>query len=160
MNTLKTISINDEIVEKINLAIGAALMYEEVTGGKRKLGVTGEVGEIMVCEQLGLKLVSDPRSTGFDAIDRNGKHVQIKTRRSESEGLPRPIGRVSRFSNHKFDYALLALMDRKYNVCQIWRAPYSKIKSLTEKEQTDRSGPRLASFMKIGEIIFDKKCEK
>lgn len=160
MNEPKSIFINKEIVDRINSAIDAALMYENVTNGKRKLGITGEVGEILVCHQLGLKLVLDPRSEGFDAIDKDGRHVQIKTRRRESEGLPRPGGRVSRFSNHKFDYALLALLDRDYKLCQVWRTPYDKLKPIIEKEQTERSGPRLASFMRYGKIVFDKKCKK
>lgn len=162
MNGQKTISISKDIIDKINSAIDAALIYENVTDGKRKLGVTGEVGEILVCRQLGIKLVLDPRSEGFDAIDKDGKHVQIKTRRSESKGLPRIVGRVSRFSNHKFDYALLALLDREYKLCQIWRVAYSKLKPIIEKEQTERSGPRLASLMKknVGDLIFDKKCKK
>jgi len=154
------IIIDKKIIERINSAIDAALLYEDVTNGKRKLGITGEIGEILVCHQLAFKLVSDPRSEGFDAIDKDGKHVQIKTRRSESEGLPRIVGRVSRFSDHKFDYALLAILDKKYRLCQIWRASYNKLRPIIEKEQTDRSGPKLASFMKAGEIIFDKKCSK
>ena len=154
------ITIDKKIIQRIHSAIDAALLYENVTKGKRKLGITGEVGEILVCYQLGLKLVTDPRSEGFDAIDKDGKHVQIKTRRSESEGLPRIVGRVSRFSGHNFDYALLAILDKKYSLCQIWRASYNKLKPIIEKEQTDRSGPKLASFMKAGEKVFDKKCSK
>lgn len=160
MNEQKTILIGNNIIDKINSAIDAALMYEDVTNGKRKLGITGEVGEILVCHQLGLKLVLDPRSEGFDAIDKDGRHVQIKTRRSESEERPRTVGRVSRFSNHKFDYALLVLLDRRYKLYQVWRAPYNKLKPIIEKEQTERSGPRLASFMKAGEKVFDKEYKK
>lgn len=160
MTDQKTISINKKIVDRIKSAIDAALLYENITNGKRKLGITGEVGEILVCHKFGLKLVSDFRSEGYDAIDKTGKHVQIKTRRSESEGLPRPIGRVSRFSNHKFDYTLLAIMDRKYSLCQVWRISYSKLKPIIAKEQTERSGPRLASLMKVGDLIFDKKCNR
>jgi hypothetical protein len=139
------ITIDKKIIQRIHSAIDAALLYENITKGKRKLGITGE---------------TDPRSEGFDAIDKDGKHVQIKTRRSESEGLPRIVGRVSRFSGHNFDCALLAILDKKYSLCQIWRASYNKLKPIIEKEQTDRSGPKLASFMKAGEKVFDKKCSK
>src|SRR6266404_286092 len=33
-------------------------------GCGRKFGITGEVGEILVCQALGLRLVKDPRSQG------------------------------------------------------------------------------------------------
>ena len=156
MNEQETIVIDNKIIRKINLAIDAALMYENITQGKRKLGITGEVGEILVCHQLGLQLVSDPRSEGFDALDKDGKQVQIKTRRSESEGLPRDVGRISRFSKHGFDYALLAILDKEYKLHEVWRASYEKLKPIIEKEQNERSGPKLSSFKSVGEKIFDR----
>jgi len=159
MTEQETIDIDNKIIRKINLAIDAALMYENVTQGKRKLGITGEVGEIVVCHQLGLQLVSDPRSEGFDALDNEGKQVQIKTRRSESEGLPRNVGRISRFSDkHKFDYALLAILDKEYKLHEVWRASYEDLEPIIKNEQTERSGPRLSSFKKVGEKIFDRKA--
>ena len=109
--TEESVLVDDDLVEKAKRAISPALAYEAATHGKRKLGITGEVGEVLVCHQLGLRLMLDPRSVGYDAIDREGKHVEIKTRRSESDGLPRDIGRVSSFSEHEFDYALLCLLD-------------------------------------------------
>ena len=153
MRKYETIIIDKKILKKVHSAIDAALMYENVTRGKRKLGITGEVGEILVCNQLRLKLVSDPRSEGFDAIDKSGKRIQIKSRRSESEGLPKISGRVSRFSKHRFDYAILAILDKEYNLCQAWRIFYKKLKPIIEKEQTDRSGPKLSSLINKGEPI-------
>ncbi len=114
----------------------------------------------MTCYQLGFRLILDPRSEGFDAIDKDGKQVQIKTRRSETEGLPRDVGRISRFSNHRFDYALLCLLDHEYQLCEIWRANYENIKPIIDKEQNERTGPTLRSFKKVGEKIFDKDESK
>ena len=115
------IVVDDVLVQKVKLAIEAALAYEVATSGKRKLGITGEVGEILVCHQMGLRLMLDPRSVGYDALDSREKRVEIKTRRSESDGLPRDAGRVSTFSEHKFDYALLGLLDHQYRLCEIWQ---------------------------------------
>ena len=86
MTNPETIIVDAELINKLNSAINAALVYETATHGKRKLGITGEVGELLACHQLGLKLVLDPRSEGFDAVDKYYLRVQIKTRRSESEG--------------------------------------------------------------------------
>ncbi len=153
MGNPKTLEIDNKLINKMKSAIDVALEYEAATNGKRKLGITGEVGELLVCHQLGLRLVLDSRSEGFDALDKDGLRVQIKTRRSESEGLPRNAGRTSRFSKHEFDYALLALLDQKYQLCEIWRADYNKLKPLIDKQK--RQSPSLSSFKGVGEKIFD-----
>jgi len=153
VGTPKTIEIDSKLINEIKSAIDVALEYEAATNGKRKLGITGEVGELLVCHQLGLKLVLDSRSEGFDAVDKDGLRVQIKTRRSESEGLPRDAGRTSRFSKHEFDYALLALLDHKYQLCEIWRADYNKLKPIIEGQK--RRSPNLSSFKRVGERIFE-----
>lgn len=149
------ITVDDKLINKLTSAISVALAYEKVTHGKRKLGITGEVGELLACYRLGLKLVLDSRSEGFDAIDKDGLKVQIKTRRSESVGLPLDVGRMSSFSKHKFDYALLVLLDDKYRLCEIWRADYDKLYPIIENEK--RRNPKLSSFKRVGDKIFDKR---
>ena len=138
------IPIDNKIIDKIKETIKIALEYEAATCGKRKLGITAEIGEVLACYQLGLKLVLDARSKGFDAIDKDGLLVQIKSRRSESEGMPRDAGRVGTFSKHPFDYALLILLDNNYQLCEIWRAEYGTLKPLIEKQK--RRNPNLSSF--------------
>lgn len=92
---------------------------------------------------------------GFDAIDKNNKYVQIKTRRSESREEPKLIGRMSRFSTHKCDYALLAFLGNDYKLRKVWKLSYQKLAPIIEKEQTERSGPRLKTFISAaGKPIF------
>jgi len=153
MENPETMGINNNLIKIINSAIDVALQYETATNGKRKLGITGEVGEVLVCHRLGLKLVLDSRSEGFDAVDKDGLRVQVKSRRSESEGLPRDAGRTGIFSKHEFDYALLALLDNKYKPCEIWRADYDKLKPVIDKQK--RRNPSLSSFKNVGEKIFE-----
>ena len=153
MENPKAIKIDNKLINVVESAIGVALEYEAATKGKRKLGITGEVGEVLACRQLGLKLVLDSRSEGFDAVDKNGLKVQIKTRRSESQGLPSDSGRTSSFSKHQFDYALLVLLDSKYELCEIWRSEYDKLIPIIEKQK--RRNPNLSYFKSVGEKIFD-----
>ena len=153
MGIPKTIEINNKLINKLKSVIDMALVYETATHRKRKLGIIGEVGELLVCYQLGLKLVLDSRSEGFDAMDKDGLRVQIKTRRSETEGLPRDAGRAGIFSKHQFDYALLALLDNKYELCEIWQADYNKLKPIIEKQK--RRNSNLLSFKDVGERIFE-----
>ena len=149
----ETLPVGDALLRGLEPAITASLMYEKTTRGKRKLGITGEVGELLVCRQLGLKLVLDSRSKGFDAIDKDGLRVEIKSRRSESGELPRDAGRTSRFSPHPFDYALLGLLDPQYRLREIWRADYDKLKPLIDKQK--RRNPNLSLFKRVGRKVFD-----
>ena len=153
MTEPKAITVNEKLINKVKLAVKAGLSYEKATDGRRKLGITGEVGELLACKQLGLKLVLDTRSEGFDAIDKRGLRVEIKSRRSESEGLPRDVGRTSSFSKHKFDYAILVCLDKKYRLREIWRADYRRLRQIIEKQK--RRNPNLASFKRVGEKIFE-----
>lgn len=140
----KTVAVTRKMLGAVRQAVAASRIYEEATKGNRKLGITGEVGEVLCCKLMGLRLCIDPRSQGFDAVDRRGKRVQIKTRRSESADLPRDAGRLSTFSLQEFDYALLVLMTPDYQVAEIWRAQYADIAGLIGKQK--RRNPNLASF--------------
>ena len=71
------IKITDKIIDKVNEIIKLALDYEESTG--RRLGVTGEIGEVLVCQKLGLSLMANRNNAGYDALDESGKiKYQIK----------------------------------------------------------------------------------
>ena len=153
---METIKIDDKIMNVVESAIKVALEYEALRG-RRKLGITGEIGEVLVCyhlyDSLGLRLVKDPRSEGYDAVHRCHKKVQIKTRRSESPGLPGNAGRTSRFSKHSFDYALLGILDHDtYQLCEVWRADYDSLKPIIEKREG--RNPSLSSFKCVGKQIW------
>mgnify|MGYP007084712450 CR=1 FL=1 len=151
-NVRKWIVVDDYLVEKVKLGIEAALAYERATGGRRKLGITGEVGEILVCHRLGLRLMLDPRSIGYDALDSRGQRVQIKTRRSESGDLPKDAGRVSSFSQHEFDYALLGLLNHQYELDEIWRADYDDLRPIIDRQK--RRNPNLSLFKQVAHRVF------
>jgi hypothetical protein len=112
---------SEKLVERIKKVIDTALAYERATCSKRKLGITAEVGEVLVCHRFGLRLMLNPRTEGYDALDSDGKRVQIKTRRGESKGLPSDFGRIGQFSRHPFDYALLVILDQDYNLREVYR---------------------------------------
>lgn len=149
---LKTIKITKKVLQVVEQVIQSALEYEKITKEVRKVGITGEVGEVLACYHLGLRLCVDQRAAGYDAIDSDGKRVQIKTRRSETEGLPRDAGRLGTFSKHPFDYALLVLLDRHYRVAEIWRAEYDDVSLLIEKQK--RRNPNLSLFKKASQRVW------
>ena len=54
-----------------------ALQYFTEFG--HRLPITGELGELLVCEKLGLIKVQSTHNPGFDAVDKGGNKYQIKT---------------------------------------------------------------------------------
>ena len=117
----RSIEITQSHIDLLLPVIEKATQYEEIIDHKRKLGITGEIGEVKACFRYGLKLVLDSQSAGYDAIDAEGLRVQIKTRRSElGKKLTNPT-RLSSFSKHEFDYCLLLLLDNNYDIYEVWR---------------------------------------
>lgn len=147
-------SLSQEMLTTVRKVIEAELIYEDQTGCGRKFGITGEVGEILVCHVLRLKLVRDPRSEGFDAVDALNLRIQIKTRRGEDTELPKDTGRLSRFSNHPFDYALMGILDRQYELVEVWKADSSALQPVIEKHK--RRNPTIHQFKASGVLVYQR----
>ncbi len=117
------IILTKQIDEIVSQAISSAIKYEKLTG--RKLGITGEIGEYKVCKKLGLNLLKDRQSAGYDAVDKDGKKYQIKTRRVSGKK-----GRIGKFSEHFFDFAVLALLDENYEITDLFTVEFDKINEI------------------------------
>lgn len=83
------------------------------------MNVTGEIGEILVSHKFGLKLIMKSDAT-YDALDNEGKRVQIKCRRSQTDDMVKKTDRISAIS-HSFDYLLIGLLDRNYQLYEVWK---------------------------------------
>jgi len=151
-NTIKTIAVSDAVMDAVASVVKAELVYQRATNCGRKFGVTGEVGEILVCRALNLRMVENPRSEGFDAVDAKGRCVQIKTRRGESGDLPKDGGRLSKFSAHECDYALLGILNSEYNLVAVWKADFAKLKPIILKHK--RANPTIRQFKSIAVQVY------
>lgn len=144
-----TVIIDKELRNIVIDAIKIANKYQFKTG--RKLGITGEIAEVIVCDKLNLRLLSDRLAKGFDALDkRSQKTYQIK-----SKQITKAFGRIGRFSYHKFDYAILALFDKNYQLTGIWQTSYKKIIPIIEKEK--RRNPNIKKFISVSKKIWTPK---
>lgn len=155
---LKTLPITKAMLAAVEDVRRAALAYEKASGGARRIGITGEVGEVLACHQLGLRLCVDPMSGGVDAVDRKGRRVQIKTRRSESGGLPSDAGRIGTFSRHLFDYALLVILDQEYGLAEIWHAEQARVSALIDRQK--RRNPNLAAFKRLATQVYCREAPR
>ena len=145
-SAIKTIPITEEIRKAVFTSIKAAIKYEKLTG--RKLGITGEVGEVLVCDRLKLKLLSDPISAGHDAIDEQGKRYQIKARRvNRAKGIK---GRIGTFSKHEFDSAVLIILDENYEILKLFIGDHEKLKPVLDRHK--RRNPSVREFINIAKV--------
>ena len=135
------VEITPQIRNAVKKAAEAATAYENLTN--RKLGITGEIGEVLVCDALNLRLLSDPLSAGFDAINQSGtKKYQIKSRRSNHAR-----GRIGRFSEHRFDYAILAILDVNYSLVQLYQVSEKDLLPILNAQP--RRNPSFRQFKRI-----------
>lgn len=153
-NEVATLRVSADVIKTVKKAISACLDYEALTDCGRKFGITGEVGEILVCRALKLRLVKDPRCAGFDALDRRNSVIQIKTRRGERSELPEDSGRLGTFSKHRCDYALMAILNRKYELVEVWRAGYKELLPIIGRHK--RRNPTIRQFKNVGEQILQR----
>ena len=149
---VKTLDIDDKMIDLVYKAIDIAVKYEAASQGTRKMPITGEVGEVLICKQMGLRIIADFQSAGVDAIDQDGLNVQIKTRRESQDEPKCNHVRIGRFSEHSFDYALLGILDKHYRLREIWKAKYSELKPVIDAEK--KRNPNMSSFKKVAERIF------
>lgn len=159
---MNSVKIESRIVEKIQQIVKIALEYEEYFDYERKLGITGEVGEILACYYFDLELMKGSRNKGYDALDSDKYRVEIKTLRKEpKKGVDSNLkaGRISSFSKHQFDYCLLLLLDQKYTVKEVWKADFEKLKVIIEKEA--KRNPSIKEFVKRADrVVIPKKLVK
>lgn len=146
------LKVGTKIEKTIKHAIKASLNYEHITG--RNLGITAEVGEVLAAKLLSLRLAKSKIQKGYDAVDENGKTVQIKTRRSDNGQKPKRNGRVGRFGKHEFNYALLIILSDRYEVMEIYKAEYDKVQPLVS--QYERRNPPIRAFIKMALKIYPR----
>lgn len=146
---------NKKLTEIISAAKKAAIAYYELTG--KPLGITGEIAECEAASLLGLEL-AEARSPGYDAIDKNGKLIQIKARRITQEGSNKSQRVGSIRLDHKWDSVMLVLMDEKYDVFSIYDAEREAIKLEIERPgsvaRNERGALPVSTIKKIGRLVW------
>lgn len=141
-------SLNDsEFVEALR-----QLAHEWKRRFERGLGITPELAELYACQKLRLKRMP-PGNRGFDAVDKEGKRYQIKGRAPNQGDVVNPSGRLGRFVNFSFDYALLVILGSDLRPREIWCASTEALKVEQARVRNKRAGIHIATFLRIGERI-------
>ena len=142
--------ITNEMEKLVKSIVKVALQYEKITG--RKMGITGEVGEIRTCKELSLKL-APPFTKGYDAIGTDDSRYQIKTRRKSEEKKRR--GKVPAFKNEDFDIAVLTILDENYEIGSICKLEKRELQPFFPKNKKKRISIR--KFQRIYEDTIQSR---
>lgn len=133
--------------------------YRELTG--KPLGITGEVGEVIGAELLGLTLC-DARQAGYDATSNDGRRVQIKTRclLPDSKRGQR-MGSIR--LDHEWDSVVLVLLDQDFEPLAVYEAHRAAVETaLNEpgsKARNERRALAVSKFKAIGEFRWEKRAD-
>ena len=144
--------------EVITQARALAIEYYRLTG--KPLGITGEIAECHAAKLLGLQLAV-VRTPGYDAIDRQGRRIQIKARRVAAN-RKRKTQRVGSLKlDHAWDVAMLVLLDDRFDAFAIYEAERGAVaaalKKPGSKARNVRGALSVSAFKSIGKQIWPTK---
>ncbi len=143
-------SKQEEIKEILEQAKQLAARYKKLTG--KPLGITGEIAEFNAAALLNLKL-TEARTAGYDAYDKDGRKVQIKGRCLPDKPTPgQRLGAIR--LDHEWDTVLLVLMSQTFEVLEMWQAERPAIEEALSapgsKARNERGALGVNKFKQIG----------
>ena len=132
----------------------AAVDYYNLT--KRPLGITGEIGEYEATRCLRLKL-APVRATGYDAKDKRGQKIQIKTRSipRSKKLVGQKLGLIK--LEKEWDKVLLVRLDEKLKPLAMYEAKRKQIEAALRKTKSRaraRGALSLTEFIKIARQVW------
>ncbi len=87
---------------------------------------TGDLAEYLFCKAFGWEQAPNSK-LGFDAVDTNGLHYQIKGRRINNRNKSRQLSAIRGLEEMHFDFLAGVLFDHNYNVFRAVLIPHSVI---------------------------------
>ena len=146
----------EERVLQVLAAVKAlAQEYRALTG--RPLGITGEVAEYEAARLLGLKL-QPAREAGYDAIDREGRRIQIKGRCMRAGSKPGRLGRID--ISKPFDAVLMVLLDESFETISMHEAGHQDVLAALaapgSKSRNERGALSVSNFKSIGKTVWQR----
>lgn len=142
----------EAILEK---ARQAAIEYYDLTG--KPLGITGEMGEYLAAKHLDLEL-ADAREPGYDAINKDGRKIQIKARciPENKRIVGQRVGGIK--LDHEWDSVMLVLMNERFEPLWIYEADRAPIEAAIlkpgSKSRNERGALAITKFKSIGRQVW------
>lgn len=150
----ESIDLN-QVADLLKQARVIAVEYYRLTG--KPLGITGEVGEYEAARLLDLELAV-AREAGFDAIDQNGRRLQIKSR-SISRAKKLTGQRLGAIDLDKpWEAVILVLLDEEFSPMAIYEADRPAITEALQrpgsKARNERGALAINKFRSIGRQVW------
>lgn len=117
LNNLELLSLHSEILTQLR-SRGVI---------RTKNNPVGDYAEWLVSNALGMTLLSNS-SAGADAIDADGKKVQIKARRVTPDNPSRQLSALRNYEAADFDYLIAVIFDETYNILDAYKIPHEVIR--------------------------------
>jgi len=137
-----------------------AAEYRKATG--QSLGITAEIARHDVARLLGLELVPNQTSGGYDAVGTGrwaGKRIQIKGRAIFDEAKAgQRIGQLK--TNQEWDLVMLVLMDENFEPLEIYEAERDEIfgyLNASDSKRSKRGALSVARFKIIGRLVWTRE---
>lgn len=141
-----------EILER---ARQVAIDYYSLTG--KPLGITGEIGEYLTANILGLEL-AEARAPGYDAIDAVGRKIQIKARclPVDCKLTGQRLGSIR--LDHEWDCVMVILLNERFEPLAIYEANRAPLEAALlkpgSKARNERGALAITKFISIGRKVW------
>ncbi len=128
-----------------------AAEYRRTTG--KSLGISAEIARHDACRLL--QLEARDNGGGFDAYDKNGKKIQIKSRAIFDDAKSgQRIGQLK--LEQDWDAVVLVLMDSDFQPTRIYRAEHDVVIDAVEETKRSKRGiMSVARFRNIAELVWE-----
>ena len=90
--------------------------------------VVGDYGEYVASKRLNIKLVGNSVNKGYDAIDRNGKKYEIKTRKAVTWNRPN-VFPINLKQLRVIDFLIYVEFDNDWSLVKLLKIPKEAIKA-------------------------------
>lgn len=127
------------ILNKLGDILGELFRKKYIKSNK----IVAELGEHFSSKILNLNLNKKPNEKGYDAVDKNNKKVEIKTRQAHPRNQT-PYIYSGLSGKIDYEYALLVLIDKNYWIKEIWKITKKNI----QKYRTERGSINLTNNRK------------
>lgn len=114
--------------------------------------LTGIIGELSACKIRKMKW--NP-GTGYDAIDKKGKRVEIKTRRDSKGEDVDPNGTIGKYGKkgkYQFNYGLYLELGKDFEINSMYEVSITTLKQL---ENNRKGVARVGSMRKKADRLYD-----
>lgn len=117
---------------------------------RTKNNPVGDYAEWRVANAFGMTLLPNS-AAGADALDKDGKRVQIKARRVTPENPSRQLSVLRNYEQQDFDYLIAVIFNEQYAVTDAWQIPHAVI----EKYVPHRDHVNGRVIILKGKILLD-----